>query len=70
MENVLECVKQQFPHLYDYEDCWPVNDLVLLCLKYLSLKHHQNKTAKNPQPSGKQSWCIYITLLDKVSSGS
>ncbi|KAG6327972.1 hypothetical protein ID866_11118 [Astraeus odoratus] len=36
-QQAMENVKQQFPHLYDYEDCWPIHDLALLHLKYLSL---------------------------------
>ncbi|KAG6327971.1 hypothetical protein ID866_11117 [Astraeus odoratus] len=46
MENVLEHAKRHFPHLYDYEDCWPVHDIVFLCLKYLSSKHQWDREAK------------------------
>ncbi|KAI6015891.1 hypothetical protein BKA83DRAFT_4129323 [Pisolithus microcarpus] len=33
--------KRRFQQLEDYENCWPVLNLIHLCLKYLSSRHRQ-----------------------------
>ncbi|KAI6017357.1 hypothetical protein BKA83DRAFT_18549 [Pisolithus microcarpus] len=50
LETVSKVAIAEFPDLDDFEDCWPVQDLVQLQLKYLSFKARQQKRARTTPP--------------------
>ncbi|KAI6011490.1 hypothetical protein EDC04DRAFT_2958902 [Pisolithus marmoratus] len=41
VRKVTDLAKRCFPQLEDYQNCWPVLDLIHLRLKYLSSRHRQ-----------------------------
>ncbi|KAI6126694.1 hypothetical protein F5141DRAFT_1060410 [Pisolithus sp. B1] len=50
LETVNKMTVAQFPDLDDFEECWPVQDLVQLQLKYSSFKTRQQKQAMTTPP--------------------
>ena len=48
----------KFPDLNDFEDCWPVLDLIQLHLKYTSSKCQKDRKAQEERAkAGKKSKC-------------
>ncbi|KAI5993533.1 hypothetical protein EDD15DRAFT_2196529 [Pisolithus albus] len=47
--EAIKKAKRRFSQLEDYENCWPVLDLIHLRLKYLSSRHRQRHRRETPE---------------------